>query len=290
MMRLLLNAHPDVAVPPESRFIVELYEDRDPVDVDRFLERLSAHHQFRAWNLPIEEVAALLPRGNVPYARAVDAAYEAYARRRGKTVWGDKTPRYIERIDLLDRLFPQARFVHVVRDGRNVALSYAGVPFGPKTAARAAQLWARRVRAGLTWGRALGPARYLEVRYEDLVEDPDALERQARRLCDFLQLPFDDSMLHYTEVARGELLDKADRLNPLLTKRPSGEARSWKANMPSRQIEVFESVAGDVLSALGYERSYPSPGPRARIEAAVALRGVPLGRLPKTPRSPMASP
>ena len=158
----MLSAHAEVAVPPESRFIVELWQEEDEVAVDRFLSSLARHKRFQTWDLPVETVRHELQGLTVvPYAEAIAAAYKAYARVHGKTRWGDKTPRYIEHIPLLARLFPTARFVHLVRDGRNVALSYAGVPFGPNTVAQAAALWARRVAAGIRDGRALDAGRYL---------------------------------------------------------------------------------------------------------------------------------
>jgi hypothetical protein len=278
LLRLVMNAHPLVVVPPESRFIVDLWHGTEIVDVEAFLAELEHHRQFQTWKLPVDDVRALLPAGSVAYGRAIDAAYEAYARTRGKRVWGDKTPRYIEHIAFLARCFPKARFVHVVRDGRNVALSYADVPFGPKTVAGAAELWSRRVRAGLEAGRKLA-GRYLELRYEHLVAGREGLEEQARRLCDFLQLSFDDAMLDYAEVSRAEMLDKARDLNPLLTRTPISEARSWRYQMPARHTEVFEAVAGDVLDDLGYERRFPRPAARARLVAALSRRRVPLGRL-----------
>lgn len=280
-----MNAHHEVVVPPESRFIVELWRGSDVVDVRPFLEQLGRHPQFRTWALPVEEVRSLLPEASVAYARAVDAPYQAYARARGKTRWGDKTPRYIEHIPFLADLFPEARFVHVVRDGRDVALSYADVPFGPKTIARAAELWARRVGVGIETGRVLAAGRYLAVRYEDLVATERGLEKGARALCDFLELPWDRSMLNYAAVSKAEVLDKAKALNPLLTRGPTPQARSWREHMPARQVEVFELIAGDVLEELGYERVFREPGRRARIAAGLGRRGAPIGRLKRTPRA-----
>ena len=172
-----------------------------------------------------------------------------------------------------------------MRDGRSVALSYAGVPYGPKTAARAANLWAKRVRRGLAARDILSPDRYLQLRYEELVAGERGQERQARAMCEFLGLDYDPSMLDYSEVARSEILGKSRLRNPYIVRRPKGDARSWKTQMPPRQVEMFEAVAGDVLSELGYERRFPSPGRRARFEATLALAGAPLGRLPRTPRS-----
>lgn len=282
-----MNAHPEVAVPPESRFIVEMWRGHDPVTTESFLHELRGHRQFQAWQLPIEDVRRELPRDpTVGYARAMDAPYAAYARPRGKSRWGDKTPRYIEHIPFLARHFRQARFVHLVRDGRNVALSYAGVPFGPKTVAMAAELWARRVRLGIEAGRALPPERYLELRYEDIVADEGSLERTARTLCAFLGLGFDANMLDYGAVAKTEALAKAKELNPLVTGKLVRQTRSWQEQMPLGHIEVFELVAGDVLGRLGYERMFPDPGMRARLVAALGRKRVPIGKLKSTARVP----
>jgi hypothetical protein len=284
MVRLMMNAHPEVAVPPESRFIVELWRGSHHVGVAEFLSELARHRQFRAWELPIETVAEELSRApTAPFPDAIDAAFRAYARVRHKTRWGDKTPRYIEHIPFLAEHFPAARFIHIVRDGRNVALSYAGVPFGPKTVVGAAELWSRRVRAGMQHGRALGPGRYLELRYEDLATR-GGLEPDARRLCDFLGLEFAAEILDWGARSADEALAKAKDLNPLVARGPAGETRAWQRQMPARHVEIFESVAGDALAELGYERRFPRPGPRARVLAALGRRGAPVGRLRRAER------
>ncbi|MFN2489861.1 MAG: sulfotransferase [Actinomycetota bacterium] len=286
MLRLMLNAHPEVAVPPESRFIVELWHHRNLVRVDSFLDELGAHKQFRAWNLGTEAVRRELPgTPTVAYSEAVDAPYKAYARERSKPSWGDKTPRYIEHIPFLAERFPEARFIHVVRDGRNVALSYADVPFGPKTVARAAELWARRVRLGLEAGRSLAPDRLLELRYEEMVADEDALTAAAKTICAFLGIGFDDALLNYGELSRPELLDKAKDLNPLVMEGPVAKTRSWQEQMAPHHVEVFELVAGDTLSELGYPRMFPEPGVRAHVVAALGRKRIPVGRLKRAQRA-----
>jgi hypothetical protein len=277
LLRLILNAHPRVTVPPESRFITELWDGRDEVFVEDLLASLAANERFQMWRIPIAAVREELgPAQRAPYAEVMAAAYQAYAHSQGKTRWGDKTPRYIEHIPLLARMWPRARFVHLVRDGRNVALSYADVPFGPKTVAAAAALWATRVMAGIRAGRSLGPGRYLEIRYEDLVEDP---QRELKSICDFLGLQYDPAMLDYTATAPHDALPRATHYNPRLMQPLLRHVRSWERHMPDRQVEVFEAVAGDVLSQLGYPRRHPNPGPAARLQASLARMGVPLGRL-----------
>ena len=279
-LRLTLNAHPEVAVPPESRFITELHTSEDEVDVDAFLQRLAAHKRFEAWGLPVSAVRTELDGiRRAPYATAIAAVYRAYARSQGKERWGDKTPRYVEHIPEIDRLFPDARFIHLIRDGRDVALSYADVDFGPKNVARAARLWADRVEAGLRDGRRLGD-RYLEVHYSDLTEDtPGTL----KDICKLIELDFDPVMLD-PEATRKGALDRAQRYNPHVREGAKRHVRSWEADMPADHEEIFEAVAGDVLTSLGFERRHPAPSLSARLKAALALKGAPFGTLRSTRR------
>lgn len=277
LLRVILNAHPAVTVPPESRFVTELSRGTNEIDVDEFLASLEDHRQFKSWNLPIEVVRAQLPdRDTVPYATAIEAVYTAYAKHVGKEIWGDKTPRYVEHIPFISGLFPDARFVHLVRDGRDVALSYAKVPFGPKTVAKAAALWARRVRIGVTEGRRLGDSRYKEIRYEDLVDTP---EETTRTLCRFIGIEFDPDMMEYTEKAPEFVFDKAKTYNPKVLEKPTKSARSWETEMPARRQEVFEVVAGDVLDLFEYPRRFPTPSARAKVVARLGKLGLPVGRL-----------
>lgn len=276
LLRMILNAHQDIAVPPESRFIVELWEGRREVDADGLLERLAVHKRFTEWKLPIEAVRAELGRsGTVPYPEVMGAAFAAYARSRSKARWGDKTPRYVTNIDLLVSLWPDARIVHLVRDGRDVALSYADVSFGPKNVVEAAELWAERVRAGMRSGRSLDEASYLEMRYEDLVDDPVP---RLETLCDFLGLPFEQGMLDYTKRSYDLVLDRAKQYNPHLMESPR-RTRSWQQSMTDDQVELFEAVAGDVLSEFDYARRFDQARPKTKILLAAARLGAPVGRL-----------
>lgn len=266
-LRLALNAHPEVAVPPESRFIVELYPESDRVDRDAYLEALAGHERFALWDLPLERVADRIEPGSVPYSVAIDATFSAYARDHGKRYWGDKTPRYVEHIPLLARLFPESRFIHPVRDGRNVALSYANVGFGPKSVAEAAELWARRVSAGIRAGRALPDDRYLQLRSEDLAEQPEA---NLEKICDFLGLDLHPSMFDENERKKGVV----DKVTHNYDPKSAGRAgmSSWEESMRPRDVEVFEAIAGDLLSELGYPRRHPDPGLRARLRARLTTR------------------
>ena len=175
----------------------------------------------------------------------------------------------------LAALFPTARFIHLIRDGRDVALSYADVPFGPTNVAKAAELWANRVAKGLRDGRVLERGRYIEIMYTDLVEDN---EGEIKDICAFIGVDFDPTMLDPKEAQKGALA-RAEKYNPNVTEQPIKRVRSWKTDMPPEHIEIFEAIAGDLLSELGFERRYPKPSLAARMKARAGIAGAPVAKI-----------
>jgi hypothetical protein len=108
-------------------------------------------------------------------------------------------------------------------------------------------------------GSRVGVARYHEVRYEELVADPETV---VRGLCAFAQLPFEPAMLDYTRAVDVSAKPHQQRL---LT-RPTTGVRSWREGMPSEDVAAFEAIAGELLSELGYEvGSATTPGRRQAL-------------------------
>jgi Sulfotransferase family len=116
-----------------------------------------------------ENAWQLLPRRTT---RRQYAGYELYADAQGKSAYGDKTPAYVRRIAFLADRFPQARFIHLIRDGRNVATSLLENRLGHRRLNETAQYWADCVIRSREAGLALQTTRYREVRYEELVMNP----------------------------------------------------------------------------------------------------------------------
>jgi hypothetical protein len=207
---------------------------------------------------------------------AVRRAYGQWAAHAGKPRYADKTPMHVSHLPRLARMFPEARFVHLVRDGRDVALSYCTVEWGPATVTEAALLWRRRVAAGRRAGRRLGPGRYREVRYEDLVAEP---ERVVRELCAFLDLAWDDTLLRYPARA-GEVIaaTRFPAAHDRLRLPPTPGLRDWRRDMDPVDIAAFEAVAGRELVAFGYAPAGPAPSASARAGAEVRRAAEAAGR------------
>jgi hypothetical protein len=269
LLRLMLDAHPELAIPPETHFVPELigrFEQGqvEPADVIAIIT--SGRH----WgDFGLEEGALrerLESAAPLDAASAIRSFFELYAERHGKPRWGDKTPIYVKDMAEIEAEIGEARFVHLIRDGRDVALSRAGramrhaAPM-PKVARR----WKRRIREARRQGERL--VHYLEIRYEDLILDT---EPTLRKVADFLELPWDDAMLHYHERAGQRLAEFGDlpsvggkparpgdeRLAAhAKTREPPDPERlsRWKREMDPADRAAFERVAGDLLAELGYE-------------------------------------
>jgi hypothetical protein len=286
MLRLVLDRG-DVAIPPESMFLVDFASVRRAGGLERaeaadaFAQRVWAHPRVRAWGL--EGGPPRMPLGlthEEAYRFAVESPFRAYAEAEGKERWADKTPLYLRHLDELAAVWPEARFVVLVRDGRDVALSLLGVPFGPNNVWAAARFWADGIRRGQDAEQRF-PDRVATVRYEDLCADPAA---EARRLCAFLGLEFDDEMLAIERADPAKLdPDKAAWFTGLAEGINAAAVGRWRRDLSPRDQRLFSALAGPELEALGYDpgpAQQPTPlaGELYRAQDA-ALKAVNFARL-----------
>jgi hypothetical protein len=268
-LRLMLDAHPSLAIPPETGFVAGFA--RGPwwwpssLGRRRFLHLLTSapqwadfHIDARALAHAVDDITPFTVRGGLR------AFYQLYAARFGKSRWGDKTPVYGPAAAAIHRLLPEARFVHIIRDGRDVALSLRGLWFAPsRDLEDLARYWVDLIESTRLAARRV--PQYLELRYEDLIEEP---EPWLRRLCDFLEMDFHPAMLafhagaasrlaeHQARVVRGEVVvTRAARLEQQWrTTQPPDRTRSgrWRREMSVADRRAFERVAGPLLASLGY--------------------------------------
>lgn len=184
----------------------------------------------------------------------VDALYRYFAEKQGKTRWGDKSPINTQHVAALAAAFPNAQFVHIIRDGRDAAQSFhRRWGYEPlHTITR----WKRDVAAGRDQGLRLGDERYLEVRYEALTADPS---QEMRRICDFLGLQFDESVLHSSM----QYMDPANK--QAATGRIVPNSEKWRQYFSAGELHAIEAIAGAALSELGYPVSIRGDGNPSRI-------------------------
>ena len=277
LVHRIVDAHPEIAITPEMHWITRPFKNQNRLVTPELVTELAGHKRFAQFEIPGEEFEGLLGSGEaVPYPTFLRRVFGLYGKINNKPLVGNKTPAYIRRMLDLHALWPEAKFVHIIRDGRDVCLSvlnwkkadhivgrYASWEEDPVSTT--ALWWERKVRKAREDGAALGPGLYHEMYYEDLVDAP---ERECKRLCEFLGVPYDDAMIRFHE---GRERVEPGRGAKSAWLRVTSGLRDWRTEMPATDIQRFEAAAGNLLEELGYERTFSRPTPQA-LEHATRIR------------------
>ena len=263
LLKRMLNAHSQVAVLGESHWIVELFEEKRGLTPEglvnpELVSQLIQSPKFNRLGISSVQLETLLAAQHpVDYSTFITRIFDAYGQAQAKLFVGNKTPWFVRRLPTLHTLWPRARFVHLIRDGRDVCLSMAAWPTNHRNhparfstwkedaVSTAALWWEHMVRKGREAGRLLGAGLYYEMSYESLVSHP---AEECSRLCSFLQLPLDAAMLKCHE----------GQAKPIAARPITQGLRDWRSQMSADEVGRFEAVAGDLLDELTYPRAFPN--------------------------------
>lgn len=271
LLAVMLDSHPDLAVPPETSFLSGLISSPAVVGDARrnFFNRITADRipisnwsdfgldRERLW----QRLSAIEP---FTVAAGLRAFYALYAEAQGKPRYGEKTPGYVFLLPQIAALLPEAHFIHIIRDPGDTALSWRRTWFSPSTDFGVlGSEWRKHVEAG-RGAREIVP-HYVEIRFEDLVRNP---ERELKHLCEYLALPWDVRMLDYAaqgaarlarlqgrQHARGPMIPREERtrIHENLTRAPDADRLGvWRREMTPAERKLLEAAAGPLVSALGY--------------------------------------
>jgi hypothetical protein len=253
MLGAMLGAHRDIVCLPEAQFIGDFLpaNPADCIEPDELLSAIEQHWRFGIWDF---KLAGARPRpGELAssFAATVVWLVRCYAKFVGKhaaSIWVEQQPGHLKRAWHLAQHFPDARFLHLVRDGRAVALSLRERDWGQKGILAAAKYWQERVAIGLALEMAFGPGRVRRVQYEAVLDHP---REQLEGLARFLDVPFDQAM----EQPTGIRLPPFTRVDHQLIgcRLVGSRADRWRRHINRRDIEIFEGQTGDLLPLLGYD-------------------------------------
>lgn len=260
LLQYMLRSHPRISLPTgESHFIVPLcanpfaFGDLSQRDnVRRLMQEMYRRNaefldtDLHGVRFDVESLAAdFWQEGRSTPATIISGLFEKNARGEGKARWGDKTPYYVLHLPRIIEWFPGAQIIHLIRDGRDCALSLINRrrDFNIYNTYAAAKYWQHYVRVGREEGQRLGPDQYLEILYDDLVGDPATT---MVRICAYLGEEYTDSLVNFIK-------SREEGKTPLLQKPVQADnAGKWRKQMSHADIRAFESVAADILTQLGY--------------------------------------
>lgn len=285
LLQRMLDHHAQMAVVNDAHFIPRVLEmhasqrlaaarkgENIPLN-ERLVEGTWNYHRFYRMGLDRDDVRQAAEQATT-FQAFVGNLFTTVASQYGKSLAGEKTPDYVRHIPLLLGLFPQAKFIHIVRDGRDTALSllnWATPEKGPGRLAywdvdplATAALWWRQFVTCHAEGTPFA-GRYVALRYEDLIHSP---QEWLDRLCNFLQLPWDASMTHFHE-GKATTAPRGSAKQQWL---PATKGlRDWRTQMATEEQQLFDLLAGDALQLFDYPSVCDEPVAEVRQRATAAL-------------------
>ncbi|MCT7964986.1 sulfotransferase [Laspinema sp. D1] len=269
LLRLMLDAHPDLAIPPETHFIPDILNLESDIQNLRysFYQKLTENSRWQDFHLKPDEFYENLAKIE-PFtiSSGLRCFYKMYAKRFNKFRWGDKTPLYVVRIKDIQTALPEAHFIHIIRDGRDTALSMKKMWWGAgDDIEKQASNWIWQIREGRQ--QAQFCQHYLEVRYEELITNTTKV---LKEICKFINLPYSSQMEDYYKSAESRLNEfnaiyKPDgtclrtkeqhlSIHNLTFKQPDqSRIGRWKREMSNEDRAKYEKIAGPMLRDLGYD-------------------------------------
>jgi LPS sulfotransferase NodH len=269
LLRFMLDAHPQLAIPPETGFLssAKLLKSGD---CEQFLQRIIDHpptapawDDFHISTAEFHDQLLKIQPFNVPSGFRL--FYKMYAARFEKSRWGDKTPTYSRTMLEIGKILPEAYFIHIIRDGRDVAVSLRDQWFSPGHDIEIqARYWQENVENTHHQGRQC--LHYLEIRYEDLIMDTEAV---LHKICNYLSLDFHSNMLKYYENSSSRLKEHLERRRAdgtllvsyadrqkqqLSTTQPPLPSKIglWRTGLQAEEIGRYEGIAGPLLQKFEY--------------------------------------
>lgn len=257
LLRMMLASHSRIEIPPETWFLLPLVE-KFPIDqplssaeLSQVVTVMTTDYRWPDMKITGEElqerVAALATARMRDVVRIV---YDIHLQRSGKVRWGDKTPPYVRIIPQLSKLFPGARFIYLVRDGRDVAKSFQSLRVYGKSVRQNTIEWREAIRWERKWLASRHASSMLRVRYEDLVLEPEAT---LRGICEFIGEPFEPQMLSWQESVERLVPKRELHVHEKLVRTAShGDVARWTREMNYREVFITEAFMGRDLRRFGY--------------------------------------
>ncbi len=253
LLRLILNAHSRVAIPEEARFLSPLLKDKylkqtiSGKDFKNLIQYLANNEQFRLWNYDTSSFFDQVSDKNEIYVgELIRLLYESFCIREGKDTWGDKSL-FFSAIPFLHKVFPSAKFIHIVRDGRDVFDSWRKMDSTKSNVAVIALDWRYKLFKIESAFDQLPAVNKLCLRYEDLMADP---EEQVRGVCEFIGIKYEIGMLEFYKTSKQYIGDHHSDL--IFQSINNKNVNKWEKNLTKSEATYFELLTRNILEKYQY--------------------------------------
>jgi len=271
LFRMMMSSHSSIIVPPESGFIQwwhKVYKDwaqensKSDEEISRFISDLQTSKKIETWELDYSALSALI-KMEIPnsYSELASLVILQYGLQNKKqpTALGDKNNYYIDHLNLLNQIYPDAKYLVIVRDCRDVVCSYLNVnslatnskykPEFPETIKEMSLDWLNKNNEILNFLESINTSNYALIRYEDLLIQPKI---ELKKCTAVLGLEFEDQMLDYykNKMEPTELLDWKKKTNEQIDK---SNTQKYLEQLSATEIAEVMSVSGKLMGKFGYQ-------------------------------------
>jgi len=262
LLSQILNSHPRIAIPYESHIYntfyawLKYYGDLEVAkNRERLVDDIFTTDVFNDWFPAPNRHHTLDYIHRYDFHGIFEAIMSAWANAQGKQRWGEKTPAHLFYWrEILDG-FPNVQIIHIVRDGRDCALSWKKSRMGPKHIYPTALKWVKHLETIDELKTVLKPNSFFEIKYEELVSNT---EFTVRKICEFIGEKYTPEMLNFYNAKVPYKTDKQNLQNlarPIIT----DNAEKWRKKMTTSQLNIFEAIAGSTLRQYGYATELEAP-------------------------------
>ena len=275
LMRLMLNQIPTIEAPHPPHILQRLMplmsSYKDLSDASTFAQLVDDVCQLIELN-PVPWEGVVLDRQDITnrctqnsLVAVFSAVYDVLAETRGAETWCCKSLSNVHYVPEIDEYLPKAKYLYLYRDGRDVAVSFKKAVVGQKHFYHIAQDWAKAQRAALKMRQKFDESQFFSISYESLTGSP---EESLKALCKFLEVEYSPSMMSFHESSEAKNTASSSSLWNNVTKPIMNQnTKKFLKQASEEEVRIFELVAGDVLDALGYERTQTSSGDVADFSA-----------------------
>lgn len=268
LLRLMLNELPDIAAPHPPHILQRMMP---------LVRHYGDLNEDKPFSLLVDDVCRLVELNPVPWEGVVlkrgdvasrcrernlvavfGAVYDAMAEAQRAKTWCCKSLANIYYLPEIENYFTDAKYIYLYRDGRDVAVSFSKAVVGEKHFYHIAKEWNEAQQLALSFRKKVPARRFFNLSYEDLTAET---EKTVRALCTFLGVGYKPSMLEFYKSGEAKRAASASNLwenvaNPVM----KNNSRKFLTEARESDIQIFESVAGDSMDSLGYERLFAKKG------------------------------
>lgn len=258
LLSRILDSHPNIGIPFESHIYPRLYSWRkcygdmsETKNKERLVRDILSLETLKSWDKVPKKQEIVENFEGESFHDAFRATIESWLAGKQKNRWGEKTPHNIFFWESIIEGIPDSKFIHIIRDGRDVALSWKKVRFGPEHFYPISELWKEYIEEVEKLKYRVGTKKVHEVKYEKILTNP---KKEIGDICSFLGEKFSPKMMSFYNKTDSYPTDKRNEENlsrPLLR----DNMNKWKSQASSRNLRIFEAVAGRTLERYGYELS-----------------------------------